>query len=401
VGRLLSGAVLAWIAGNAWATDWHLSVDARLIASDGRESFLDSGLGALRYDSGHSGLGLGRARFEVSQPAGDILHLKLDASAWGDDDKNPLDLTEAYLELRPYPRAGYRARVRAGAFYAPVSLENRAGGWETPYTLSASALNTWIGEELRTIGLESQLEWLGTRLGHDFDMGLTAGVFGWNDPAGVLVAGHGFALHDRHTTLFGRVGEPGVMPVPGRELFHEIDGRAGIYYGAEGRYLDRLTLRALHYDNRADPTRYDAALGDFAWQTQFDSAGVRMETQQGWTTVVQWLAGQTAIEPNGRTLVWKFKTRFALLSRKMGQHTVSVRFDDFDVDSRTRTQSGEQDGQAWTAAYLFEPNERWRFALEGLQVKSEALNRALFRSEAPLATESKLELAVRYTFGAN
>jgi hypothetical protein len=85
----------------------------------------------------------------------------LDASAWGDDDRNPLDLTEAYLQFRPYPLNGYRFRLKAGAFHAPISLENRAAGWESPYTLSYSAINTWLGEELRTIGVEGQLDWLG------------------------------------------------------------------------------------------------------------------------------------------------------------------------------------------------------------------------------------------------
>jgi len=75
------------------------------------------------------------------------------------------------LQYRPYPRAGYRLRVKAGAFHAPVSLENRAPGWDSPYTLSYSALNSWLGEELRTIGLEAQLDWLGTRTGHGFDLG--------------------------------------------------------------------------------------------------------------------------------------------------------------------------------------------------------------------------------------
>ena len=61
----------------------------------------------------------------------------------------PLDLTEAYLQFRPYPRDGFRLRLKAGAFYAPISLENRASGWDSPYTLSYSAINTWLGKELR------------------------------------------------------------------------------------------------------------------------------------------------------------------------------------------------------------------------------------------------------------
>ena len=45
-----------------------------------------------------------------------------------------------------------------------MSLENRASGWESPYTLSYSAINSWLATEVRTLGVEAQLEWLGTRL---------------------------------------------------------------------------------------------------------------------------------------------------------------------------------------------------------------------------------------------
>ena len=210
--------VTAFGVSAAPATDWDASLDLRLQSSDGERPFIDGGLGELRFGDDASALQLGRARFAISQPIGQVFSLRLDASAWGNDDNSPVDLTEAYLEYRPYPRAGYRARVKLGAFYPAISLENRASGWESPYTLSSSALNTWIAEELRTIGVQGELEWLGTRMGHSFDFAVSAALYGWNDPLGVVVASHGFALHDRQTTLFGRIGQPDA-PVAGREPF--------------------------------------------------------------------------------------------------------------------------------------------------------------------------------------
>jgi hypothetical protein len=266
--------------------------------------------------------------------------------------------------------------------------------------LSFSALNTWLAEELRTIGLEGQVDWLGTRTGHSFDLGLTAGVFGWNDPAGVLVANHGFALHDRQTPLFGRIGEPGARPLRQRELFHEIDGRAGYYAGVEGRYLDRIVLRALHYDNRADPTVFDPVLKGFAWHTRFDSAGLRVESAAGWTAILQWLEGETYIAPGGFELGWPFTARFALLSRQIGRHRLSARYDEFEVKGETPTGNGTQMGHAWTAAYVFEPNPHWRLTLEWLRVVSDSVNRTLFLGEPRLATETQVQLAVRYALGS-
>jgi len=398
VGRLLRlAAALCTVAcGTAAAADWQLSLDTRLVGSDGRRSFLDGGLGAVRYGENRSGLELGRFRIGISEPIGSIVALRLDASSWGGYQKNPIDLTEAYLELRPYPRAGFRARVKAGAFYAPISLENRAAGWESPYTLSSSAIDSWIAEELRTIGVETQIDWLGTRLGHDFDVGIVGAAFGWNEPAGVSLASHGFALDDTQTTLFGRVGRRGAQPVAGFQEFHEIDGRVGTYEGVELRWLQRLTLRALHYDNHADPASFDAALGEHAWATHFDSAGARFESD-GWSLIAQWMEGETYVAPAGvGQLEWPFRARYLLASRQWGRNTVSLRYDEFEVDADPPVVRGIQGGHAVTAAYIYTAGSHWRFTLEWLHVRSSQSNRRIFLGETPLVSENLTQLAVRY-----
>ena len=111
--------------GAAQAADWQLSVDLRAVHSDGRDSFLDNGQGKLRFDDDDDGIQLGRLRAAWSQNLGEVFFAHVEASIWDGDDKNPVDLTEAYLEYRPYPRAGFKSRVRLGAFYPPISLENR------------------------------------------------------------------------------------------------------------------------------------------------------------------------------------------------------------------------------------------------------------------------------------
>src|ERR1700712_551924 len=49
--------------------------------------------------------------------------------------------------------------VKAGAFFPTISLENDDLGWASPYTLTPSAINSWIGDELRTIGSEAAMKW--------------------------------------------------------------------------------------------------------------------------------------------------------------------------------------------------------------------------------------------------
>jgi hypothetical protein len=394
--RTAAMIILIALAVTGRAADWQVSLDTRAVTSDAGRSFMDGGLGTTRFDRNDSGMQLGRLRLALSSPLGELWSAHLDASVWDDKDRSPVGVTEAYLQFRPYPRAGYRLRVKAGAFYAPISLENRAAGWESPYTLSYSAINTWLGVETRTIGLEGQLDWLGTRTGHVFDLGLTGGVFGWNEGAGVVLAGNGFMLHDRQTPVFGRVGPPGVGVLP----FQQFDGRAGVYAGVEGRWLDRVVLRFLRYDNRADATSMDTVSGAIAWNTRFNSAGLRIESGTGWTGIVQWLQGETYIEPApGLDLAWPFRAQFALLSKRFGRQTLSARYDRFEVDSNLPDGDGRQTGHAFTAAWMFDADAHWRLALEWLRVRSYSYLRTEFGGP-PLATETQLQLAVRYAFGS-
>ena len=404
---ILSRAHGAWLtvlvaSAPVSATDWELALDLRAVSSDGRESFLDNGQGKLRFDEDHQGIQLGRFRASLDQPLGEVFSAHVEASTWDDDDKNPIDLTEAYLEYRPYPRAGLRSRVRLGAFYPPLSLESRALGWETPYTITPSAISSWIGEEIRTIGLEGQVDWLGTRLGHRFDLQVTAAVFGWNDPAGTMLGAHGFAFHDRQTTLFGRVGAPQPdTSVPKKELFHEIDDRAGYYVGAQARYLDRVVLNVLHYDNRADPAAEAPEIRDLAWLTKFDAVAMRFETGNGWTAILQALEGSTIIDP-GIWLEWKYDSQSALVAKRVGAHMLAVRYDEFNILFRDNPDlPNSEDGSAWAVAYTYDPGDHWRFALEWLQVESDVPTRVVQLGEPAFARESKVELSARYTLSGS
>ena len=392
-------ALAALGGGGVRADDWQASLDLRLVSSNAYPSFMDGGVSGVRFDKDDSGLALGRARLALTESLGELWLVHLDVSAWGGDaDSVPIGATEAYLQFRPYPFAGYRLRIKAGAFYLPTSLENRASGWESPYTLSFSAIDSWLAEEVRTIGVEAQLDWLGTRLGHDFDLGATGGVFGWDEEAGGVLAEDGFMLIDRQTPIGGRIGQPGVGPFGPAVPFRQIDSRAGVYGGLEVRWLDRVVLQALRYDNRADPTALDTVSNVMAWETTFDSAGARVETENGWTAIVQGLKGDTAIAPGGFSLVWPFKAQYALLSKRLGRHTFSARYDRFEVDNNFG--DGDAYGHAWTAAWVFTADEHWRFALEWLRVTSSDYNRNDAFALPALATETQLELAVRYALGS-
>ncbi|HEV2701111.1 MAG TPA: hypothetical protein VGV09_05750 [Steroidobacteraceae bacterium] len=394
--RLVAAALFVLAVAHAQAADWDASVDLRMVGAHAPTAVPDGGLGMLRYGDDRDGLQLGRARFALSQNLGELLTFKADASAWGQHDRNPLDLTEAYLQLHPYPVGVWRARLKMGAFYAPLSLENRAAGWESPYTLSSSALDSWVAEELRTIGAELKLEWLGTHAGHDFDASAAFGVYGWNQGTGTALTRSGFTISDWQGSLFGRVGR-GTGTLGAVDEYHQYDHHAGTYEGLDLHYLDRVTLEALHYDNHANPNADDAVTGGYAWQTRFDTVGLRAENAAGWTAIVQWMAGETFVAPDEVGLLgWKFMTRYVLVSRRAGRNTFSVRYDDFQVAAQQAFALGNEGGHAVTLAYRFEPNAQWRFTLEGVRARGFQANRAMFLGLDPFVTQSNVQLAVRY-----
>ncbi len=83
----------------------------------------------------------------------------------------------------------------------------------------------------------------------------------------------------------------------------------------------------------------------------------------------------------------------------MGNHRLSIRYDSFEVDSASEGGDGAQQGHAWTAAYVFEPNPHWRVTLEGLRVTSDSYYRDQDLGIPRLATETQVQLAVRFALG--
>jgi hypothetical protein len=391
--KKLAALALATMLAPCAHAEVEASLDLRLVESNGRNSFLDGGLGKLRFDTNDDGVQLGRARLAWRGAVGGDWHANVDLSAWSLHDHNPIDLTEGWLEWRPVPTSAWRSNLKIGAFYPPISLEHRASGWTNPYTISSSALNTWVGEELRTIGVAYELEHRGIAGGGSWDFGAQAAVFGWNDPAGVILAFRGFSLNDRQTPLFGRIGTYTYGGREQRVLFSEIDNRPGYHASVYAKHDSGLELRALHYDNRADPTVYKASISDFAWRTRFDSLGARYDGPAGLAVIAQWLKGTTDAgpPPSGH---WGFKTSFVLVAKEFGQHRFALRYDDFNVDMPGTAYGETDNGHALTFGWTWKLREHVELAGEWLQIHSEVGGRAAL-GEAPRAREHSLQLAVR------
>src|SRR5690349_7580006 len=326
--------------------------DFRAVAAPSETSWLKGGLSKFRYDGTHF-------RFAEAVAQGDLsLDDSLDVIAVvraEPDQRSGLDALEAYATWHtPADDRGVSWSVKAGAFFPTISLEYDDLGWASPYTLTPSAINTWIGEELRTIGSEATLRWT-TDLGV---VSLMGALTCCNDEIGVLIADRGWAMNDRPFGLFERERIPDQTlrifraPVPGRTgMFDEIDGHVGWYAGATWQLPGIVKLSATRYDNRGDPAA--ATARDQAWRTNFWNFGAR--TQFGpLVLIAQQMSGFTSVTIRGANNATKFQSGFVLASYDLDDWRVSLREDLFQTRRRAATSiNWNEDGTATTGAISY------------------------------------------------
>lgn len=251
--------------------------DVRLVLPSNQKSWIDGGLGKFRFGARQPSPNF-RFTEAVEQVgldiAPDIRGVVLARAE--PEQRTAIDLLESYLAWRPAAAERWRWSITAGAFFPPISLENDDIGWTSSHTLTPSAVNSWVGDELRTIGGEATLEWRGTA----GTLRAVGALFCCNEPAGILLAKRGWSLDDRPTGLFERVNTPAaksylIRPIGAvaarfpqrRGLFEQIDGRVGWYGGFNWSMPDLGEAGILYYDNDADPAAFSTR--DTAWRTHF------------------------------------------------------------------------------------------------------------------------------------
>lgn len=407
----LLGPAAAFAAEGSDAHRWTIGVDVGLAdPTSPLTSWVDGGVGKLRYSGADRGLVASRWYAEYSGRLSPVWSVHATADAV-DDASSGFGLTEAYVEWRLLPRSPSRQRVKVGFFNGPWSLENTGPAWSTPLTLSASAVNTWIGEEVRPVGAEWSLERrLGARSLHEINV--HAAAFVGNDPSGSLLAWKGWSIHDRQSRFDDRLPlaplpliQPGAIfqaQAPYVEPWREIDGRAGYYAGAEWRYARRSLVTFARYDNRADPTRVEA--GQYAWHTRFEQVGAQIALPGGVGLLTQWMTGTTAMGPvlvTARAVDTDFYAHYVLLTKLFGRHRVTLRRDGFEVEDNDGVPGDDNSdsGDAWTLAYRYDRSARWSIGAEWLSISSWHPAWTYFGLPAS-ATEKLLQLRLSLRFGA-
>lgn len=349
--------------------------DLRLVHAPDERAWQDGGLGKTRFGAGDDGVDLveivGEITAEIAPELTAFAGVRYDSHQ-----RTPVDLMEAYIAWAPLSDGPWRWSLKAGAFYPPISQENDQIGWAGSWTITPSAINSWVGEELRTIGVEGSIDWRGKR----DRLSAFAAIYGWNDPAGVLIADRGWALSDRPTGLFDKPRLPDAFAVQIGEtvplytpMFREIDDRPGWYAGVSWARPGWGRVTVLRYDNNGDPAAERD--GTFAWRTEFWSAGLQT-TLAGFVIHLQGLTGETEIEPSPfYDGITEFRSAYLLVGKVIGHWRLGARIEAFDTTllaRRGRSPDFVEDDYRSETGYAATLAAFWRHE-DWLQLGGEAL----------------------------
>ena len=376
--------------GRSFAQDAPLSdlqgwVDLRAAYTTAGQEWLDGGFAKTRYGStdGEGGdAEVAEASLEWTPGFGAAWsgHVHLQAAP---DQSTAAGPVEAFISYRALPKAGWRLSARAGRYFPLVSLEHDGPGWGLTRSITPSAINSWIGEEVAITGLELRA----AKAFGDHRVDVRLGSFGLNDTAGTLLAYRGWALHDVKTMIGGSFRIPDradrrlLIPEQAERTrpFKEVDGRIGANTSIKWRYADFLTVLLSAYDNRADPTALED--GQYGWRTRFINLGVLYKPTDATDIIAQGMFGDTVMGPystmtNSRFFDLEYYSGFFLVSHKFSDaHLISGRFDYFATNERKTTPISQgEDGWAATVSTLYKVSDTVRAGVEALYTENNGGN---------------------------
>ncbi len=389
-------------AFNAWA-------DIRAVSADGEKSWRDDGFGKLRYGD--------ESKIDLAQAA--LLwkpHLTDTISAYVlaedvPDAEHAFGFEEAYIKWKPLPvmtPAGlYHFTFRAGQMFPPVSMEHDGVGWTPSRTLTPSAINTWVGEELVVQGGEAAV----TAQYGETQVGLTLGAFTKDDTAGTILAWRGWALHDissgsstelplpsgpqGYTKLFGPYQAYESRPLD------EVDHRLGYYGRLDWRPPAPVAFNLEYYNNQGNPLT--VRNGQWGWGTAFWNLGAEYTLDDRDVLISQYMTGGT--KTGGivtgtpyHAVDLDFDSGYLMLSHDLGSGAkLTGRIDYFgakDLSLRAIDDNAEK-GYAATLAWLKPLTPHIDFGLEGLSVFSHRPARAT-QGLDPHQSQTQLQMAFKF-----
>lgn len=374
------------------------------VNATGPDSYQDDGSGTFRYTG--TDLVLSQAVITGDFDLGADFSFHGVANGYSDGEQQ-LGFTQAYVKYQPLMAGKAKVSAKAGFFYPALSVENTDIGWLSSHYLTNSAINSWIGEELRTAGLELTVKLPGRQRRSPWSWQFNAAGFKANDTLGALLTWRGFALHDRQSlnndevnfAPYPAVINPEILNSPSwNQPFHEVDGKWGFYVGAQANYLRKFDIRYYYYDNLADSNVVnDERL--YAWRTKFHSLAARYMLGNGLELSAQFMHGDTMM---GYKLVYAdYTAGFLSLTKTWQDHKFSARIERYLVSEDELDMVPEDinssAGNALTLNWSYSVNEHVQIALEGTINKNRVDNRVTI-GEDPEDTVTLTQIAATYRF---
>ena len=338
---------------------FELTGDVRLVAVDGEKSWLDGGFGKLR--SGSDGdfrvrPQLGNASLAWQPQFTWSLSAMVVAAVQGGE-RTRAGLSQAFLTFRPM-RGSNRVAFsgRAGLMWPPVSLEHEGADWHVRDSITPSAINSWIGEEVRPAALEGSLAAdLG---GHK--LRATAAAFAANDTSATMLTFRGWALHDTTTLAFGHQPLPpldgpigqmqGPITHPLLDIHSGFAHRPGYYAKFAWQPPLPLRIELFRYDNRANPEDVTPT-HEWGWRTRFDQLAGVARLPSGIEFKAQALSGTTDMgfrRDGKRWVESRFRSAFLLATRPFGPFGLAVRGERFDTRNHGSVVGDDYDETGWS-----------------------------------------------------
>jgi hypothetical protein len=337
---------------------FEISGDVRLVAVDGEKSWVDRGFGKFRSGSGGD--------LRIQPQLGNVNLVWKPQFTWSlgaivagslqGGQRTQAGLSQAYLTFRPMRSSELALSARAGLMWPPVSLEHEGADWHVKDSITPSAINSWIGEEVRPLAAEASVS--GSLGSHK--LRATAAVIAANDTAGTMLTFRGWGLHDRTTLAFGRQPLPPLGPLTGYQppfthplidLHSGFAHRPGYYAKLAWQPPVPVRIELFRYDNRANPEDVNSDL-EWGWHTRFEQLATVAELGRGAELKAQALEGRTEMgyPMSGRRWIdARFRSAFAMVTRPFGKIGLAVRGEAFDGRNRGSLWDDEYDEHGWSA----------------------------------------------------
>lgn len=372
-------------------------LSAREVNATGPSSWTSGGFG--RLDAGGDTT-VNRVNAQIGADWSPATWLSLHASgvARNAEGGRKAGLVEGFAELH-----GEKWRVRAGQFFLPTSRENVDPLWTSPYTISFSALNSWIGEEVRPIGVDLQVQ-------PNFYLTAGATAFRGNDTMGTLLAWRGWSVGNR-LSVYGEalplpplfsIGKPGYFrwqrdgtTAIGRDLKEHNGWSARV----RGTLPERALIQVTHVVSGGDRELYK---DEYSWDTKYTLVSAEIGSRDATILAAEYMNGSAGMgewDPAHAFVQTDFSAGYLLVSRKMGRLRGSARFDVFATTDRDHSiaETNKEHGRSWTLAAFYEPHEHTRVGLEFVQITGRRI--AAEESGFDGNTDGRtVTLEVRYSF---